>query len=91
MTSKARCEAPGRRCPADLTTHGISPHAWAADANGSVLLTVSRGTLANSKLDLGGALEQLFAALNPFRQKDTSTEILCVVARLPTLARRGPH
>ena len=68
---------------ADLTTHGISPHAWAADASGSALLTVTRGTLANSKLDFGGALEQLFAALNPFRQKDTSTEILCVVARLP--------
>ena len=67
----------------DLTMHGNSPHAWAGDANGSVLLSVSRGTLVNTKLDLGGVLEQLFAALNPFRQKDTSTEILCVVARLP--------
>ena len=68
---------------ADLTTHGNSPHAWAGGASGSVLLSVSRGTLVNTKLDLGGVLEQLFAALNPFRQKDTSTEILCVVARMP--------
>jgi len=68
---------------ADLTMHGDSPHALAGDASGSVLLTVTHGTFDNPKVDPGGAFERLLAAINPVRQPETSTEILCAVARLP--------
>jgi uncharacterized protein involved in outer membrane biogenesis len=68
----------------DLKMHGSSPHAWASDATGSALLTISRGTLATGKLDQGGGvLVSLLSAINPFYQTDESTELLCGVARLP--------
>jgi uncharacterized protein involved in outer membrane biogenesis len=67
----------------DLKMHGSSPHAWASDASGSALMTVSRGTLATGRFDQGGVLESLLSAINPFHQTDASTELLCAVARLP--------
>jgi uncharacterized protein involved in outer membrane biogenesis len=67
----------------DLRVHGNSPRAWASDAAGSVLLTVSRGTLDNVRLELGGPSERLFGAINPFHNADASTELLCAVAYLP--------
>jgi AsmA protein len=70
----------------DLKVQGNSPHAWASDAVGNVLLTVSRGTLDKVTLELGGPFERLFGAINPFQETDTSTELLCAVAYLP-LAR----
>ena len=67
----------------DLTARGLSPHAWASSANGTFLATVGPTTLVNTKLDLDHALDQLSHALNPFRERDASTELECAVVRLP--------
>jgi AsmA family protein len=67
----------------DITARGLSPHAWASSASGLVFASVGPTTLANTKLDLENALDQLARAVNPFRERDQSTELTCVVARLP--------
>jgi uncharacterized protein involved in outer membrane biogenesis len=67
----------------DLKMHGSSPHAWASDATGSVLLSLGGGTLGNDRLDRGGPLQRLLGAINPFHSSDASTELVCAVARLP--------
>ena len=67
----------------DLKLEGSSPRAWASDAVGNVLLTVSRGKLDKATLELGGPFERLFGAINPFQETDASTELLCAVAYLP--------
>ncbi|MFO1314498.1 MAG: AsmA family protein [Burkholderiales bacterium] len=66
-----------------LAMRGASPHAWAASASGSVRIVVGPATLANTKLDLDSALDQLTQAVNPFRTRDPSTELTCAVVRLP--------
>ena len=67
----------------DIAARGVSPHAWASSANGIVMATVGPTTLVNTKLDLGHALDQLAQAVNPFRERDPSTELQCAVVRLP--------
>ncbi len=66
-----------------LKAKGASPHAWAASATGSVRAVVGPATLVNTKLDLDSALDRLTQAVNPFRTRDPSTELTCVVVRLP--------
>ena len=67
----------------DIAARGLSPHAWASSASGVVVASVGPTTLVNTKLDLDHALDQLARAVNPFRERDASTELECVVARLP--------
>jgi uncharacterized protein involved in outer membrane biogenesis len=67
----------------NLTMHGVSPHAWASTATGTVLAVAGPATLAGTKLDLGTPLDGLLNAVNPFRTTDPSTELVCSVVRLP--------
>jgi uncharacterized protein involved in outer membrane biogenesis len=67
----------------NLTMHGVSPHAWASTATGTVLAVAGPATLASTKLDLGTPLDSLLNAVNPFRTTDPSTELVCSVVRLP--------
>ena len=67
----------------NLTMHGVSPHAWASTATGTVLAVAGPATLASTKLDLGTPLDSLMNAVNPFRATDPSTELVCSVVRLP--------
>jgi uncharacterized protein involved in outer membrane biogenesis len=67
----------------DIIARGVSPHAFASSASGTVIASVGPTTLVNTKLDLGNALDQLAQAVNPFRERDPSTELQCAVVRLP--------
>jgi len=67
----------------DISAHGLSLHAWASSATGTFLATVGPTTLVNTKLDRDHPLDQLAQALNPFRERDSSTELECAVVRLP--------
>ena len=67
----------------DIVARGVSPHAWASSASGTATAIVGPATLVNTKLDLDNALNQLAQALNPYRERDPSTELKCFVARLP--------
>src|SRR6266550_4350272 len=67
----------------DIAARGVSPHAWASSASGTVLASVGPATLINTKLDLDNALDKLAQAVNPFRERDPSTELQCAVVRLP--------
>jgi uncharacterized protein involved in outer membrane biogenesis len=67
----------------DIAARGVSPHAWASSASGTVIASVGPTTLVNTKLDLDNALDQLAQAVNPFRERDPSTELQCAVVRLP--------
>jgi len=67
----------------NLTMRGVSPHAWASTATGTVLAVAGPATLVNTKLDLGTPLDSLLNAVNPFRTTDPSTELVCSVVRLP--------
>jgi hypothetical protein len=67
----------------DVAARGASPHAWAAGASGIVLATVGPTTLINTNLHLDNAIDKLAQAVNPFRERDPSTELQCAVIRLP--------
>lgn len=67
----------------DLALHGVSPHAWASSATGQVRVTTGKATLVNAKSDPASPLIRLAAAVNPFRDRDPTTELRCFVARLP--------
>ncbi len=67
----------------DLTMRGNSPHAWASSASGNVRVVAGRATLVNTKIDVSSSLDKLFGAVNPFRESDPSTEMICAVVRLP--------
>jgi uncharacterized protein involved in outer membrane biogenesis len=67
----------------DVTARGASPHAWASSASGIVVAAVGPTTLVNTKLDLDNPLDKLVQAVNPFRERDPSTELQCAVIRLP--------
>ncbi len=67
----------------DLAMRGDSPHAWASTATGNVRVVVGRATLENTRIDPAAALDSLAAAVNPFRARDPSTELVCAVARFP--------
>jgi uncharacterized protein involved in outer membrane biogenesis len=67
----------------DLAMRGSSPHAWASTATGNVRVVVGRATLVNTKIDVSSSLDQLTGAVNPFRERDPATELVCAVVRLP--------
>jgi uncharacterized protein involved in outer membrane biogenesis len=71
------------RLAVDLASRGSSAHQWAASATGNVVLAVGPATLENGKLDLASSVNRLSDALNPFRAGDATTELVCVVVRLP--------
>jgi hypothetical protein len=67
----------------DIAARGVSPHAWASSASGTAIASVGPATLVNTKIDLDNALDKLAQAVNPFRERDPSTELQCAVVRLP--------
>ena len=67
----------------DIAARGMSPHAWASSANGTAIASVGPATLVNTKLDLDNVLDKFAQAVNPFRERDPSTELQCAVVRLP--------
>ncbi|HEY5862172.1 MAG TPA: AsmA family protein [Casimicrobiaceae bacterium] len=67
----------------DIAARGNSLHAWAASASGQALVTVGPATLVNTRIDLDDVLDKLSSAVNPYRQRDPSTELVCAVIRLP--------
>ncbi len=67
----------------DLAARGNSLHQWAASANGQALMSVGPSTLVNTRLDLNDVMDSLSRAVNPFRERDPSTELVCAVIRLP--------
>ena len=67
----------------DLALRGVSPRAWAESATGNVRLVAGHAMLLSTKVDLTLPLEKLFEAINPFRARDSSTELICAVIRLP--------
>jgi len=67
----------------DLAMRGTSPRAWASSATGTVRADVGRATLTNAKIDTTLPMSRLLSAINPFRDRDPSTNLLCAVVRLP--------
>jgi uncharacterized protein involved in outer membrane biogenesis len=67
----------------DLAMRGNSPHEWASTATGNVRAVAGKATLVNSRVDPAVLLDRLNAAINPFRTRDPSTELVCAVARFP--------
>lgn len=67
----------------DVATRGDSLHAWAAGATGQALVTIGPATLVNTRLDPGDVLDSLSYSVNPWRERDASTELVCGVIRLP--------
>ncbi len=67
----------------DLAMRGTSPHAWASSATGTVRADVGRATLTNARIDMTTPMNRLLSAINPFRDRDPSTNLLCAVVRLP--------
>ena len=67
----------------DLAMRGASPHDWASTASGNVRIVVGTASLLNSKLDLASAFDKVIQAVNPFRERDPSTDLVCAVVRLP--------
>ena len=67
----------------DLAARGNSLHQWAASASGQALMSVGPSTLVNTRLDVNDVMDSLSRAVNPFRERDPSTELLCAVIRLP--------
>lgn len=68
---------------ANLTMRGNSPHAWASSATGTFRAVASSATIINPKADSLLAWDKLVDAINPFRSRDPSTELVCVVVNLP--------
>lgn len=68
---------------ANLSMRGNSPHAWASTATGTFRLVSGAATLMNDKIDDLAVWDKLTAAINPFRTRDPSTELVCAVVNLP--------
>jgi uncharacterized protein involved in outer membrane biogenesis len=68
---------------ADVTAHGASLRQWAASASGTVLAVSGPATVVSPKSNTDVPLDRLFAATNPFRGIDATTELHCAVVRLP--------
>ena len=65
------------------TGKGNSVAAIMAGFNGNLLVTVGKGVLQNSSLDLAGAdlMSQTMSMLNPFSKQEKTTELQCAVVR----------
>lgn len=67
----------------DLALRGASPRAWAGSASGQVRVVVGAATLASPAPDLDSALDKLALAIDPLREREPTTALVCAVARLP--------
>ena len=67
----------------DLVAHGASPHQWMSTANGSIVAVVGPASVAGGKPAADSSLDRLAGAVDPFRELDATTELRCVVVRLP--------
>lgn len=68
---------------ANLVMRGPSPHAWASTASGTLRVVSGPATLANTSVDALAIWDKLTTAINPFRARDPSTELVCAVVNLP--------
>lgn len=68
---------------ANLAMRGSSPRAWASSANGTLRAVASSATITNPKVGSLLVWDKLGDAINPFRSRDASTELVCAVANLP--------
>lgn len=68
---------------ANLSMRGPSPHAWASTATGTFRMVSNSATLTNTKVDALAVWDKLTEAINPFRTRDPSTELVCAVVNLP--------
>lgn len=68
----------------DISATGASPRALASSADGSVLFTQGAGRVKNDLIESlsGDVIAQLFAALNPFAEKDEFSNWECTVFRI---------
>jgi len=67
----------------DLAAHGASLHQWMSTASGNVVAVVGPATVSGGKATQDSSLDRLAGAVNAFRETDTTTELKCVVVRLP--------
>lgn len=68
---------------ANLSMRGRSPRDWAGSANGTFRLVSSSATIVNPKADALAVWDKLNDAINPFRTRDPSTNLVCAVVNLP--------
>ena len=71
---------------ADLHARGASLHDLAASASGNFTAIAGPATIANAALNLDNPFDRVAKAANPFREKDSTTELKCAVVRLPLSA-----
>jgi AsmA family protein len=67
----------------DLAARGSSPHQWMSTANGNIVAVVGPATVAGGKAAQDSSLDRLSGAMNPFRELDATTQLQCVVVRMP--------
>jgi uncharacterized protein involved in outer membrane biogenesis len=70
------------RLTLDAQARGASPHAWIASMDGNALLLVGAAQLRNVSGNTS-KLDELGAAVNPFRNVHDATDLRCAVVRLP--------
>lgn len=68
---------------ANITARGSSLHEWAASASGNATAIAGPATIVNAKAAPDSAFDRVASATNPFRDKDPTTELKCIVVRLP--------
>jgi hypothetical protein len=67
-----------------VSTHGSSPHEWAAGLSGNVRLTVGEAQIKAREIHYGSdALTRILEAINPFRKTDPEFRLQCLVMNLP--------
>lgn len=67
----------------DLAAHGASLHQWMSTASGSIVAVVGPASVGGGKATQNSSLDRLAGAVNAFRETDTTTDLKCVVVRLP--------
>lgn len=70
------------RVTLDAKASGASPHDWAATMNGTAVVLVGPAQLRNPSSGSSATLDRVGEALNPFRKKQSATELRCAVVRL---------
>jgi uncharacterized protein involved in outer membrane biogenesis len=81
LGGEQREDGPRLDCQLQLDGSGASPHELAAGSNGIFYLALSSGKIESSILDsLGDSIFlSILDALNPFRKKETMTDLDCAV------------
>ena len=67
----------------DIVAHGVSPRHLASSASGNVIAVIGPATLGGGRVNADSPLDRLSGAVDPFRTVDPTTELHCVVIRLP--------